>query len=149
MNRTKTSIRLSKNVGAVGLIAMVCALAGCGVVDDVAHGRAEVSAESPDALAKARGGAVEWLPADAAQIKLVTSTRADDTESILFRSESGPVGCATVERVSAPTMEISGAPDVYSIGEVELCGDWVVAHSDDVWYGWTPAAESETPETPQ
>ncbi|MFJ6651433.1 hypothetical protein ACIQLJ_01385 [Microbacterium sp. NPDC091313] len=127
-------------VAGLGLILL--ALTGCAVVNDVAYGRAESSAANPAELAQTRGAALAWMPSDAADIRRVASTRAD-AESLLFTSDAALSGCEPVERRSAPTMIIDGAPDVYPLSEVQLCGEWAVATVDGVSYAWTPAIEAE------
>lgn len=142
-----TRFRLSREVPAgtalVGMVAIMLTLAGCSAVDDLAYGRAEASYANPDDLAQARGEALDWLPADAREIERVASTRADGTESLLFVSAEGLAGCGQTDRLSAPTMEVDDAPDVYAIDTVALCGDWAVAEQDGTYYAWTPAKEAD------
>lgn len=127
-------------VAGLGLILFV--VSGCALVNDVAYGRAESSAPNGAELAAARGEALDWLPADAADIRRVQSTRSD-AESLVFRSATGPVGCDEVDRTSAPTMTVTDAPDVYAVDRVRVCGDWAVATVDGVSYAWTPGDEAE------
>jgi hypothetical protein len=62
----------------------------------------------------------------------------------VFSSETGlAADCAEVERLSAPTMEITSGPDIYAIDRVAVCGEWAVAESNNTYYAWTPAKEAE------
>lgn len=130
---------------ALGMAAILLTLSGCAAVDGIAYGRSSATFENASQLSESGGGAPLWLPADATEITRVSSTRAQDTVSILFRSDEGVAGCEEVPRVSAPTMEIADGPDVYAIDRVALCDDWAVAESDGTYYAWTPAKEADAP----
>jgi hypothetical protein len=142
-----TPHRFHRNVPAgfslLGLAAIVMTVSGCAVVDDVAHGKATATYSTAQDLEDERDTAAEWIPADARGIEVVSSTRAADAVSILFRSDEDLAGCTPTERRSAPTMVIDSGPDVYAIDEVLVCDGWAVAKSDGVFYGWTPAVEAE------
>jgi hypothetical protein len=143
MTRSAFLNRSRPGAAVAGLAAIFFLLAGCALVNDVAYGRSESTSANPVELAQARGDAVEWMPEDARGISRVASTREDGVESLLFTSATAPTGCTPTERLSAPTMDVEGAPDVYAIGQVQVCGDWVVAAADDdVYYAWTPAPEA-------
>ncbi|MDJ1114561.1 hypothetical protein [Microbacterium dauci] len=127
----------------LGMAAIVLIVSGCAVVDDVVHGKAATTYSTAAELADDRDIAAAWLPDDATEIEVVSSTRTADTASIVFRSDEGVRGCVTTERRSAPTMVIDSGPDVYAIDEVMVCGDWAVVESDGLFSGWTPAVEAE------
>jgi len=118
-------------------------VSGCAAFDNLVYGRSEATYDNVQTLAEARGDAPDWLPADAREIDRVSSTRADDTESLRFTSEQGLAGCEEVDRLSAPTMDIEDAPDVYAIDRVAVCGSWAVAESNGTYYAWTPAEEAD------
>lgn len=144
-----TKLRLPREIppgtAAIGMLAILVTLSGCAAVDNLAHGQSSATYSNAQEFAQADGGAPGWLPADARQIETVSSTRADDTASVVFVSDEGVSGCEDVDRVSAPTMEIESGPDVYAIDRVAVCGDWAVAESDGTYYAWTPAQEAEQP----
>jgi hypothetical protein len=141
-----TKPRLPRDIppgaAALGMAAILLTLSGCAAIDSVAYGRAESSYATAQEFVQARGEAPAWLPPDAREITRVVSTRAE-AESLLFSSEDGLAACEDVERVSAPTMEIASAPDVYAIDRVAVCGEWAVAESDGTFYAWTPAQEAQ------
>ena len=143
MTRSLLAREVPAGTALIGIVAIIATLAGCSAVDDLAHGRAAASYANPQELAQAREGALDWLPGDAREIERAASTRADGTESLLFVSEEGLAGCSETARLSAPTMTVDGAPDVYAIDTVALCGDWAVAEQDGTYYAWTPAAEAD------
>jgi len=140
---TKTFLRTPRPGSAIaGLIVVLFLVTGCGVVDDVAHGKSQSSFANSQMLEQDRGEELAWLPDDAQRIVLVASTRSDATESLVFESEQGLSGCETVERGSAPTMVVPGGLDVYAVKDVALCGEWAVAQDGGDFYAWTPATES-------
>jgi hypothetical protein len=127
----------------LGMAAIVLIVSGCAAIDDVAHGKATTTYSSADELVAEHTDTDEWVPADAREIEVVSSTRAADTASILFRSDEGLTGCLETERLSAPTMNIDAGPDVYAIDEILLCDEWAVVEDDGVFYAWTPAIEAD------
>ncbi|MBM3715093.1 MAG: hypothetical protein FJW64_05040 [Actinobacteria bacterium] len=127
-----------------GLAAIFLTTAGCALVNDVAYGMKQTTHANPVELAQERGTTLDWMPSDARSISRVASTREDGVESILFTSATAPTGCTETERMSAPTMSIDDAPDVYDIDEVFVCGRWAVAAGPgDAYVAWTPAAEAD------
>jgi hypothetical protein len=141
-----TQHRFQRNVPTgftfFGLVAIVLTVSGCAVVDDVAHGKATATYSTAQDLEDDGDAAAAWIPADAREIEVVSSTRTADTVSILFRSDEDLADCTATERRSAPTMVIDSGPDVYAIDEVKVCDGWAVAESDGVFYAWTPAVEA-------
>ncbi|ONI65241.1 hypothetical protein ALI44B_00685 [Leifsonia sp. ALI-44-B] len=141
---TTTFIR-SLLVPAVVVLA-VGGLSGCGVVEDVTSGSVTSTADTREALS---GEIPAWIPVDATGITRVDGTRGDAV-SILFQSSSDldPSSCVAVPRVSAPTVQVEDAPDVYAEDQVFSCGDWAVVPATGGWYGWTPATESTAAPSP-
>lgn len=125
-------------LGALALVAV--SLTGCSAFGDLAHDRVTAEAstradlESPPA----------WMPVDARDISSVTGTggKASDTRptTLVFTSRDGVTadGCTTAPRESAPTMDVDGAPDVYSATSVLRCGGWSMLSEGDRWVAWTP-----------
>lgn len=136
--------RSRPGAAVAGLAAIFLTTAGCAVVNDVAYGKTETTHANPVELAQERGTTLDWLPSDARSIVRVASTREEGVESILFSSATAPEGCRETERLSAPTMLVEDAPDVYEIDVVQVCGNWAVAAGDDDRYiAWTPAPEAD------
>ncbi|MDF2580590.1 MAG: hypothetical protein K0S49_2169 [Microbacterium sp.] len=143
MTKTRLPRDLPPGAAALGMAAILLTLSGCAAIETVAYGSVESTYETAKELAQARGEAPAWLPADARELTRVVSTRAE-AESIVFSSDTGlAADCAEVERLSAPTMEITSGPDVYAIDRVAVCGEWAVAENDGTYYAWTPATEAE------
>ncbi len=142
MTKPRLPRNLPPGTAALGMAAILLTLSGCAAVDSVAYGRAESTYATANDLAQAHDEAPAWMPADARDITRVVSTRAQ-AESLMFSSTDGLAGCEDVERLSAPTMEIASAPDVYAIDRVAVCDEWAVAKSDGTYYAWTPATEAE------
>ncbi|MBA8817039.1 hypothetical protein FHX48_002133 [Microbacterium halimionae] len=121
----------------------VTSLAGCTAVDDLLYSKTTTTSDSLDSLA---GDAPTWIPGDATDITQV-QTRDGAATSILLASDRDLDAdlCTRVPRLSAPTIEVVGAPDVYGADgdAVFSCGEWTVMASADGWYGWTPSAEGE------
>lgn len=145
MTKPRLPREIPPGAAALGMAAILLTLSGCAAVDNIAYGRAESSFANAYELSESGSGAPLWLPADATEITRVSSTRAEDTVSLVFRSDDGLTGCEEVERISAPTMEVTDGPDVYAIDRVAACDEWAVAESDGTYYAWTPAKEAETP----
>jgi hypothetical protein len=132
--------------GAAALLA-VAGLAGCTAADDLLHGSITTTADGRDDIS---GGAPAWVPEDASDIRVVSGSRGDATSMLLTSSaDLDPAVCVEVPRLSAPTMQVEGAPDVYDkkVTTVFSCGDWSVLASPDGWYGWTPATEDDAAPT--
>ncbi|GAA5207542.1 hypothetical protein GCM10025774_13070 [Microbacterium kyungheense] len=88
-------------------------LSGCSAVDGILHNESTHTSEDVDAFAA--GGAVDadWVPDDATQITVRTSTLKDAEDAvILLHSSTGslPGDCLEVPRTSAPTWAFDGAP---------------------------------------
>jgi hypothetical protein len=143
MTQHRTPRNVPTGFAFLGMAAIVLIVSGCAAIYDVAHGKATATYTTATELAGDQGDDVAWVPEDATEIEVVTSTRTEGTASIVFRSDDDLGDCGATERLSAPTMVIESGPDVYAIDEVMVCGDWAVASSDGLFYGWTPAVEAE------
>ncbi len=146
---TTTDLRSrALRISALAGISLV-ALTGCSTAADLVN---EVSTESFSnavELDSAWDHSAPWLPAGATDITARWSTR-DDTATLLVVSveELDPAKCAETNRQSAPTLEIDGAPDAFSIDRVYACDDWTVAQTDNGWLGWTPNDPDEKAQSP-
>jgi hypothetical protein len=131
--------------GAAALLA-VAGLAGCTATNDLLH---STSTTHVDERTDMPGGAPSWVPEDASDIRIVTGTDGGATSVLLVSAADLNPACVETPRLSAPTVEVEGAPDVYDVkaATVFSCGDWTVAASPDGWYGWTPATEDEAAPT--
>lgn len=131
-------------LAATAALALIT-LSGCAVVDEIAHKQRSAEFPSASEMPEEWLDRAPWLPADARDIRAMESTVDEDAVSILVTSgsELSTDLCIEVPRQSAPTMEVPGAPDVYSANEVLACGDWSVLPAGDGWYGWTPNSADE------
>lgn len=136
----RTALAASVLIAAAGF-----SLTGCTVYEELVH---QQSTHTFDDLAAFRAEAevdAPWLPADATDITVRTSTseKSDDVV-ILLTGESPLAGdCADVERRSAPVWTLDDAPDPYATKTVFACGDWSVIPAEDGWFGWTPNSDAE------
>jgi hypothetical protein len=128
---------------ALGLVSIMLVLGGCSAYEATVHGRAETAHASATSLASEHPDVASWLPPDATSITVVNSTRAEDTTTISYDSDTAPDGCETVPRTSAPTMAVDADVDVYSTDSVLLCDTWAIAQDAGTWVAWTPATEAE------
>jgi hypothetical protein len=116
------------------------ALSGCSVVQDAMSNSVTTTANSRDELS---GDVPAWIPADATGITQVRGSKGDAVSILLTSTKDLETGaCVATPRLSAPTVQVENAPDVYSEKEVFSCGDWAVVPSPNGWYGWTPASEN-------
>ncbi|WP_214466423.1 hypothetical protein [Microbacterium flavescens] len=151
MPASRTSARLA----ALALVAAAAvAVPGCAVVDELVY---KQRSSSFDALADAPDASVAhaaWVPADATDIQIVESTNADAGNATLLLTSSAPLDpdlCVEVDRQSAPSYAIDGAPEIYGengAATVFACGAWSVVASDDGWFGWTPNHPDEHARSP-
>lgn len=127
-------------------ILVVGGLAACSVVEGATSGSVTSTAETRETLS---GEIPAWIPDDATGITRVEGARGDAASILLISSSDlNASSCEAVPRVSAPTVQVEDAPDVYSEDEVFSCGEWAVVPSEDGWYGWTPAIESTAVPSP-
>jgi len=145
------SLHLRTSVLAVvGLTASLVALTGCSSVEALLSQQESVTYAT---VAEAREGGLDapWLPGDATDIRMVRSTASNAPDAVvLVDSAAGldPAVCAEVDRQSAPSYSIDGAPDVYRAETVYACGAWAVLVADGGWYGWTPSHPDEAAQAP-
>ncbi|WP_141651263.1 hypothetical protein [Microbacterium sp. 3J1] len=127
------------------ILAGMLSLTGCSAYDSLVHKQATSSFEDVAAFDERAEVDADWLPADAGEITVRTSTLEDAAEAVvLLTSDSAlPDGCVEVERFSAPAWALDDAPDPYAAETVFACGDWSVMSTGDGWYGWTPNSEEE------
>jgi len=127
------------------------ALTGCSAIMDVVNSESESHFDDGGALFDSRvltANEATWLPTDAADITVRTSTKTDVTATAVigFASDSELVGCAPTERLSMPSYNVEWGPDDDDIAKTDTvtsCGDWVFIPTDDGWFGWTPSAPGE------
>lgn len=146
MNRRTATLTL----GLAGIVAATTALSGCAALEGVFT--KQQSAEYATAADAGEAGIdAEWIPADATDIRVTRSTAADAPDAVVLLASAAdlaPGVCAEVERQSAPSYSIDGAPDVYAADTVFACGAWSVVAADGGWYGWTPNHPHEAEQAP-
>lgn len=127
------------------LLAGLLSLAGCSAYDSLVHKQATSTFDDAAAFHEGAEVDADWIPADAAEITVRTSTLEDAADAVILLSGDAalPPSCVEVERFSAPAWTLDGAPDPYAAKTVFACGDWSVMPTDDGWYGWTPNSEEE------
>ncbi|MEN0024633.1 MAG: hypothetical protein AAGC61_15205 [Microbacterium sp.] len=127
------------------LLAAGVTLTGCSAYESLVH---KQSTSAFDDVAAFRQGAevdAEWLPADATEITVRTSTVDKAADAVILLTSASPLvgDCAEVERYSAPSWTLDGAPDPYDAKTVFACGDWSVIETGTGWFGWTPNSDEE------
>lgn len=123
----------------------------CSAVEEITSQQHSSSFADVSAMKKDSDLEVRWMPSDATSIRLVETTRegAEDATVLLdSASDLDPAICAPVDRLSAPSLSVEGAPDVYTLASVYACGEWSVAPAADGWYGWTPNHPDEQDDSP-
>jgi hypothetical protein len=138
---------------AAGLVGAVVALPGCSVIDELLYHQKSMSFDSVDQLRADGDLDAAWVPADASDIRIVESTRPEaDNAAVLLTSDLAldPDLCVEVERQSAPSYSIEGAPDPYDAKTVNVfaCGPWSVIPAEGGWFGWTPNHPNEQAQSP-
>ncbi|MCR2762540.1 hypothetical protein NQ152_03345 [Microbacterium sp. zg.B48] len=135
---------------ATAVVALL-AVPACSVVDEIAYQRHSTSFEDVSQMNEDGALQLKWMPSDATSIRLVESTREGATDATVLvdsASDLDPAVCAPVDRQSAPSLSIAGAPDVYAVDTVYACGKWTIVPTRGGWYGWTPNAPGEEVQTP-
>lgn len=132
--------RFRRTFGILTLSALaVSSLAGCSLVDELAHKQKSEEYASASAFETESDLDAAWVPSDATDIRIVRSTTADDASVLLLSpSELDAEDCFEVPRASAPAYSIEGSPEVYGQDEVFACGTWSVVAAEGGWFGWTP-----------
>jgi hypothetical protein len=131
-------------LAATSVVALM-ALPGCALIDQLNGNQRSSEFADASAVPAEWSDRAPWLPADARGIRVMESTVNEDAASILVSSGAALSTdlCTEVPRLSAPTMEVPDAPDVYAAEQVLACGNWSVIPAGDGWYGWTPNADDE------
>lgn len=126
------------------LTAGMLSLTGCSVYDSLIHKQTTSTFEDVEAFDAGAEIDADWLPSDATEITVRTSTIEKAEEAvILLTSDSALDGCAETGRYSAPAWALDKAPDPYAAKTAFACGDWTVMASEQGWYGWTPNSDEE------
>lgn len=127
------------------IIAGIFSMTGCSVYDSVIHKQATSTFEDVDTFDNGAEVDADWIPSDAIEITVRTSTVERATDAVILLSSESPLaeGCTEVERYSAPAWVLDGAPNPYTAKTVFACSDWSVMDTDSGWYGWTPNSEEE------
>ena len=127
------------------IVAGLLALTGCSAYDSLVHKQSTSTFEDAGAFADGAEVDADWLPTDATEITVRTSTLEDAADAVVMLTSSSPVSgdCTETERSSAPAWVLDEAPDPYTAKTVFVCGDWSMIATDDGWYGWTPNSDDE------
>ncbi len=127
------------------LLGGMLSLSGCSLYDSLIHKQATSTFEDVDAFDDGADVDADWIPGDASDITLRTSTVEDAADAVILLDSTSALadGCVEVERRSAPAWVLDEAPDPYTARNVFACGDWSVMATDTGWYGWTPNSEEE------
>ncbi|NYE18421.1 hypothetical protein [Microbacterium immunditiarum] len=136
----RLAVRVRFSAAAVAGLAAL-ALSGCAVIDELAYHQRSSSYEDLAAAPDSSPAHAAWVPDDAHSIRITESTQPDAANAVVLVTSSSPLDpelCAEVDRQSAPSYAVDGAPDVYRADTVFACGEWSVVSSEDGWFGWTP-----------
>ncbi|MFS0853919.1 hypothetical protein [Microbacterium sp. 179-I 3D4 NHS] len=127
------------------VLAGMLSLTGCSAYESLVHKQATSTFDDAEAFAAGAEVDADWVPADATEITVRTSTveKAADAVILLTSTSALPNDCAEVERQSAPAWALENAPDPYEAAMVFACGDWSVMATGSGWYGWTPNSDGE------
>lgn len=130
-------------------LALVVSLTGCSAASDALQREATHEFATHDELAEGWQREAPWLPADAESIVARESVTGEPASVVAVSdNDLDPAQCAEVERLSAPTISIPGAPDAYAVDHVFACGAWSVMATEDGWFGWTPNHPDERAQSP-
>jgi hypothetical protein len=127
------------------ILAGVLSLTGCSAYDSLVHKQATSTFDDAGAFQDGAQADAEWVPTDATEITVRTSTLEDSADAVILLTSDAalPGDCVEVERQSAPTWALDDAPDPYEAKNVFACGDWIVMATGNGWYGWTPNSDDE------
>lgn len=146
-SRTRRITLLPLTLAATAMAAL--ALTGCTSLQQTLQDEHSDTYPDSAALAADWDKTAPWLPEDASDISMHETVDGDPASLLVSTdTELDLTTCAEVDRQSAPTFAIEGAPDAYSIDTVFACGDWAVVPTDDGWYGWTPNHPDEKAASP-
>ena len=148
MNSSRTrGATLALTLAATAVAAL--SLTGCTSIQQAIQDESSGTYADADALAENWNKTAPWLPDDASEISMHQTVNGDPASLLLTSDADLDLSqCAEVERQSAPTFAIEGAPNAYKIDTVYACGDWAVVPTDDGWYGWTPNDPDEKAASP-
>ncbi|MDR6142805.1 hypothetical protein QE375_002359 [Microbacterium foliorum] len=127
------------------IVVGLMSLTGCSAYDSIVHKQATSTFDDVEAFDDGAEVDAGWIPADATEITVRTSTIEDAADAVVLLSSGSALGddCTEVERSSAPAWVLDDAPDPYTAKTVFACGDWSVMSADGGWFGWTPNSDEE------
>lgn len=127
------------------IIAGLLSLSGCSAYDSLVHKYSTSRFDDSNAFDKSAEVDASWIPSDATDIALRTSTLEDAADAVILLASDSPLSddCREVDRYSAPSWVLDDAPDPYGAESVFVCGDWSVIAADGGWFGWTPNSPEE------
>lgn len=143
---TRNSVRTLSASLALGaaLLGAAVALSGCSAVDELVYKQRSLTFDDVTQLRADGGPEVPWMPADSTAIEIVQSTQgADSVVRVRTEAALDPASCTAGSRLSGPAYTMEDAPEVYTISEAYVCGEWTVVADDGGWYGWTPNSPEE------
>ena len=139
--------KITATIAASALVVLgAVTLTGCSAVNALVYNFTDATYADGSALADDLGTEIAWSPGDAQDIHVRRSTTEDAPDVVVMMESSAtldPELCREVERQSAPTWALDGAPDVYEFDTVTTCGDWSIVPTSDGWLGWTPNSVGE------
>jgi hypothetical protein len=117
----------------------IAALTGCASIQGALQKESAAEFDTAADIADEWDKSAPWLPEDATDIRIHQASEGDPAVLLSTSdAELDPSLCVEVERQSAATFTVDGAPDSYAADNVFACGDWAVIPADNGWYGWTP-----------
>lgn len=127
------------------IIAGMLSLTGCSAYDSLVHKHATSTFENIETFDDGADVDADWIPADATEITVRTSTMEKASDAVILLSSASALtdGCAEVDRYSAPAWVLDDAPDPYTAETIFACGDWSIMATQSGWYGWTPNSDEE------
>ncbi|PCE16324.1 hypothetical protein AUC47_00260 [Microbacterium sp. SZ1] len=127
------------------IVAGLLSLSGCSAYDSLVHKYSTSTFDDANAFDRSAEVDASWIPADATDIALRTSTLEDAADAVILLTSDSPLSddCREVDRYSAPSWVLDDAPDPYEAESVFACGDWSVIEGDGGWFGWTPNSPEE------
>lgn len=142
----RTSLAARTLIAAPALLtAALLALTGCSAYDSIVHKQSTSTFDDAEAFADGAEVAADWMPTDATEITVRTSTLEEAKDAVILLASDSPTAgdCTETERSSAPAWVLDDAPDPYKAETVFVCGDWSVMSTADGWFGWTPNSHDE------
>lgn len=120
-------------------------LSGCAGFDAVMHKQSTSTFEDAAAFLADAQAEVAWMPSDATEITLRTSTLQGAADAAILFSSAATLSdeCTEVSRTSSPAWVLEGAPSPYEAETVWVCGEWSAIPTGDGWFGWAPNSDDE------